>query len=106
MPRTWTEDWPFFDAEDDGPWGLSAQAVARRAALDTLGNLTLVSGDLNISAGNGSLSDKQAKFAKHTGLFLNTWFASRLTSMEADIAERGEHLFGLARLTWPGLAAE
>ena len=106
MPRTWTDEWPFVDAEYDGPWGLSAQAVARRAALDTLGNLTLVTGGLNISAGNGSLSDKQAKFAEHTGLFLNKWFAGRLTWTEADIAERGERLFGLARSTWPRLADE
>lgn len=104
LPRTWTDEWPFVDAEYDGPWGASAQAVARRVALDTLGNLTLVTGGLNISAGNGSLADKQAKFAEHTGLFLNKWFAGRAAWTEADIAERGRHLFGLASSIWPGLA--
>ena len=104
MPRTWTDEWPFVTVEYDGPLGSSAQAMARRAALDRLGNLTLVTGGLNISAGNGSLAEKQAKFAEHTGLFLNKWFANRLTWVEADIAERGESLYELARLTWPCLA--
>lgn len=104
MPQTWTDEWPFGDGiEHDGPYGTSTQATARRAAIGTLGNLTLVTSGLNISAGNRGFVDKQAKFDVHTGLFLNKWFGKRADWMESDISDRGEHLFGLARIIWPSL---
>lgn len=71
--------------------------------MNTLGNLTLVTSGLNISAGNKSFADKQVKFAEHTGLFLNKWFAQHDRWAEGQIKQRGEHLATLAASIWPGL---
>jgi hypothetical protein len=71
--------------------------------LNSLGNLSLVTSGLNISAGNQSFAAKQEKFAEHTGLFLNKWFVSRQQWAEAEIRERGEHLASLATSIWPEL---
>lgn len=103
LPRTWTADWPFEGIEYAGPYDNAPQAIARKAALNTLGNLTLVTSGLNISAGNQSFAAKQDKFAEHTGLFLNKWFTSRTQWTEAEIQARGEHLAELAASIWPSL---
>lgn len=92
MPQTWTEAWPYADAEYADRWSDLPHAAARRSAINTLGNLTLVTSGLNISTGNKSFADKQSKFAEHTGLFLNKWFAQPARWSEIEIHERGEHL--------------
>jgi hypothetical protein len=105
MPQTWTEDWPFVDAAHADRYSDLPHAVARRTIVNTLGNLTLVTPGLNISAGNKSFTDKQAKFAEHTGLFLNKWFAGQSRWTEVEIRKRGELLAALAVKIWPGLDA-
>lgn len=105
MPQTWTEGWPFADADYARPWSSEPQAIARTAAVNTLGNLTLLSESLNRSAGNKSFPEKREKFLEHTGLFLTKWFSTRDCWTEADIRERGEHLATLAIRIWPELGA-
>jgi hypothetical protein len=105
MPQTWTEAWPYAAADYADRWSDLPHAVARRLAINTLGNLTLVTPGLNISAGNKGFTDKQAKFAEHTGLFLNKWFAQPARWSEVEIQERGEHLSHYARKIWPNLEA-
>lgn len=104
LPRTWTEEWPFADAEFAAPDDDKPQAISRKSTLNTLGNLTLVTSGLNISAGNQSFSAKQEKFAEHTGLFLNKWFSDQTQWAEAEINTRGEHLAKMAMTIWPSLA--
>jgi len=101
LPRTWTRDWPFAEGDYAAPYSGTPESVSRTHALDTLGNLTLITGGLNISAGNKSFSEKKLKFAEHTGLFLNKWFVARATWDESEITERGEHLATLAASIWP-----
>jgi hypothetical protein len=101
LPRTWTEDWPFADGAYTAPYSGTPESISRTNALDTLGNLTLITGGLNISAGNKSFAEKNQKFAEHTALFLNKWFANRATWDESDIKQRGEHLATLAASIWP-----
>ncbi len=105
MPQTWTEGWPFADADYARPWSGEPQAVARTAEVNTIGNLTLLSESLNRSAGNKSFAEKREKFQEHTGLFLTKWFLTRDSWTEADIRERGEHLATLAIRIWPPLGA-
>lgn len=105
LPQTWTDEWPFAEAEYAGPHSDIPHAVARHSIVDTLGNLTLTTSGLNISAGNDSFAAKQAKYAKHTGLFLNKWFGEYEAWGEAQIRERGERLFALAVKIWRGLDA-
>ncbi|MFC6687804.1 HNH endonuclease family protein [Jhaorihella thermophila] len=71
--------------------------------LDTLGNLTLLTGGLNISSGNKGFLEKREKFAEHTGLFLNKWFQKRDAWFEKDIIERGKALAEMALKIWPPL---
>ena len=103
LPQTWTEEWPFTDEEHADRYSDAPHAVARRSVVNTLGNLTLLTSGLNISAGNKSFAEKKAKFAEHTGLFLNKWFAQHDGWAETQIKQRGEHLATLAASIWPSL---
>ena len=105
LPRTWTEQWPFSGVEYAAPYSGMAQAVSRQAVINTLGNLSLVTGGLNISAGNKSFAEKQQKFAEHTGLFLNKWFAGHSRWTEDEIRQRGEKLATVATSIWKTLGA-
>ena len=101
LPRTWTNEWPFSDTEYADPYSNLPQAVLRQSMINTLGNLTLVTGGLNISAGNKSFLEKKQKFAAHTGLFLNKWFVDHDLWAEEQIKQRGVRLAVLARSIWP-----
>jgi hypothetical protein len=103
LPRTWTEEWSFPEGVYAGPFSGEVQALARAGVVNTLGNLTLLTGGLNISAGNKSFEEKKQKFSKHTGLFLNKWFHDRERWSEHEIRNRGEHLASLAVRIWPAL---
>ncbi len=103
MPQTWTEKWPFVDGDYVEPFTDDPRSAARRSMVNSLGNLTLITGALNISAGNRGFDEKKDKFAEHTGLFLNKWFVSRDAWNEDDIRERGERLSDLAAQIWPNL---
>ena len=106
MPQTWTKDWPFEDGEerDYPPDDPNDPRVMRRGILiHTLGNLTLSTSGLNIAAGNASFAQKKEKFAEHSGLFLNRWFAEKTEWTETEILERGEKLADLAKDIWIGL---
>lgn len=105
LPQRWTKEWPFLGTDyADFDSGLP-QAQSRQSLVNTLGNLTLLTNGLNISAGNKSFVEKKKKFAKHTGLFLNKWFANYAGWTEDEIRQRGEHLATLARSIWPHLTA-
>lgn len=103
LPQTWTDDWPFPEGEYFSCYSDFPETIARKAAANSLGNLTLITSGLNISASNRSFAEKRAKFAEHTGLFLNKWFVGREEWAEAQIKERGEHLASLAVKIWPAL---
>lgn len=106
LPQSWTEEWPYRSVEFARPWSGEPQALARSAIADTLGNLTLLTGGLNISAGNKSFAQKKEKFEEHTGLFLTKWFHKCDQWAEEEIRERAEHLGSLAIRTWPSLPKE
>ncbi|MEL6913576.1 MAG: DUF262 domain-containing protein [Pseudomonadota bacterium] len=103
MPQTWGDDWPLPDGSTADPSSMDQQTVARNAKLHTLGNLTLLSSGANISSGNKSFKMKKKKFAEHSGLFLNKWFAIRDRWTEDEIEERGAALATLALEVWQPL---
>jgi uncharacterized protein with ParB-like and HNH nuclease domain len=103
MPQSWGDDWPYEDGSTGQPLDEDGKTIARNATLHTLGNLTLLTGGLNISSGNKSFVEKKAKFAEHTGLFLNKWFSCKSQWTEEEIRERGERLADLAVARWVGL---
>jgi len=47
--------------------------------------------------------EKKAKFAEHTGLFLNKWFTGKTRWTDDEIRERGERFADVAVSRWIGL---
>lgn len=105
LPVSWTEEWPFADGEFVGRSSEDQRAERRNRMLHTLGNLTLLTGGLNIGASNKSFSEKREKLKQHSGLFLNRWFLERNSWDESAILERGEALSSMAISIWPPLEA-
>lgn len=100
LPQTWTDEWPFPDGQTHEVYSDEPDALARRTLVHSLGNLTLLTGGLNISSGNSGFAVKKEKFEEHTGLFLNKWFTKKGHWTEAEIRERGEHLAAMAAQIW------
>src|SRR5207245_7022000 len=67
MPQSWSEHWPL-EAQAGAELELAAQR--RDAAVDRLGNLTLVTGVLNPALSNGAWLIKRAELKKHSALTL------------------------------------
>jgi hypothetical protein len=103
LPISWNDDWPFSDGPFVERYSGDVRAEARNTLLHGLGNLTLMTGALNISSGNSSFIDKRDKYDEHTTLFMNKWFSKKSKWDEHDIRERGEHFAELALRRWPGL---
>lgn len=103
LPQSWGAEWPLATGDTVDPASLEQETIARNAKLHTLGNLTLLSGGLNISSGNKSFKKKKKKFKDHTGLFLNKWFQKRDQWTEVEIEERSSALADLAIEIWPAL---
>ena len=103
LPVTWTEDWTFADGEWVDERSDDPRVVRRAQALHTLGNLTLITGGLNVSSGNKGFLAKKEKYEEHTSLFLNKWFADHEEWHEEKILCRGEALSEKAMKIWVGL---
>lgn len=103
LPQSWGDEWPLPNGELSDPASLEQETISRNSKLHTLGNLTLLTGGLNIVSGNKSFKKKKKKFKEHTGLFLNKWFQDRDHWTETEIEERGAALADLAVNIWPSL---
>lgn len=103
LPVSWNENWPFSEEPFVARYSGDHRAIARNTLLHTVGNLTLMTGGLNISSGNSSFADKRNKYDAHTTLFMNKWFSKKTKWDETDIGERGEYLAKLALQRWGGL---
>lgn len=104
LPQAWGEEWPLPNGDFADSTSLGQETTARNVKIHTLGNLTLLSGGLNISSGNKSFKKKKEKFEEHTGLFLNKWFQKCGQWTEVEIEERSVALAELAVKIWPKLA--
>jgi hypothetical protein len=82
--------------------GIETPALARARLIHTIGNLTLLTQELNSSISNGPIAIKSKAIAADSDLRLNAWLRTNpLTSWsEADIAVRGKELFATARGIW------
>lgn len=74
----------------------------RERLIHTVGNLTLLTGELNAAASNGPWPTKTAKIVADSDLRLNAWLRvdAPQTWSEADIVERGRGLFEYAMAIW------
>lgn len=95
MPRSWESNWPLI-AED--PIEAKAQRIQK---IDTLGNLTLVTGKLNTSLSNSAWDKKRDTLRKHAILRMNHEVIEHETWSDESILARGEKLYEVFRTLWP-----
>lgn len=100
LPQKWTDEWPFPNGQTHAVDADEPDARDRRALVNSLGNLTLLTRSLNSSSGNSGFTKKKEKFEEHTSLFLNKWFMKKNQWTETEIRERSEHLAKMAAKIW------
>lgn len=101
LPQRWGSGWPFADGEVSSYSTLSERAQERNHRLNTLGNLTLVTGPLNSSLGNADFASKKKKLDEHSLLALNKPLLGKAEWAEQQIEERAAVLMKLAVQIWP-----
>lgn len=94
------EDYPY--PEIAIPDGHDA-AGFRKVLVNTIGNLTLLTGANNTAASNNAFPIKREKIVKDSDLRLNAWLRTdtRDTWIEHDIVQRSAELFELGLKIWP-----
>jgi hypothetical protein len=111
LPQGWTGHWPF----PDGMKGHTVQELyttasddpcvaptrTRNAALQTLGNLTILTHPLNSSVSNGPWKDKRPEILRLSLLPINQALHDYETWDEASIQQRGDELLKRALKRWP-----
>lgn len=104
MPQNWSAYWPLTASDT------SAEAVKdrRNSLIHTVGNLTLLNGSLNPLQSNKAWTDaadpkneKRAAMQANSTLFLNKELTDEPVWDEAQIVERSNRLFSLAKAVWP-----
>ena len=110
MPYQWEEYWPL----PDGSKGMTyselygaeegnkrAEATKfRNSKVQTIGNLTIISGPLNSAIQNRSWNIKKAELQKHSLLAINRMLWGLDEWNEVTIENRSKELFGLAKRIW------
>ncbi len=76
MPQTWSTYWPLSSEAKADPVTEQKSITRRNALVNTLGNLTLITGGLNPALSNSSWSVKRPELLKFTKLNLNQYFHS------------------------------
>jgi hypothetical protein len=111
MPQSWQEHWPLpsgerglvsdqlASAKDDDP--RVTATLARRALVQTMGNLTIITQPLNSSSSNANWAEKRQELLMHALLPINRDLHKYETWNESTIAARGEALFERALKIWP-----
>jgi uncharacterized protein with ParB-like and HNH nuclease domain len=102
MPQGYKpEEWPYLQKDVD----TNTLQVGRWNAINTLGNLTLLTQQLNSTVSNGPFSKKRSEIAKQSQLKLNSYFQQFTDDFQWDekaIAIRSLHLAAVALKIWPG----
>ena len=104
MPQNWEEHWPLNGELVEAGGGDVPGYWEREAALQTLGNLTIITDQLNRSLGQAAFSDKAPKLVEHSNLTMNRRIAEQDKWDETNIRARGEALADLAVKVWPSPA--
>ena len=105
MPVAWQDHWPLHNGageqinHEDPVYG--ERYWERETAINTLGNLTIVTDILNRSLSNLPFEDKKVNLIEHSNLTLNRRIAEQENWEESTIRERGETLATLASTIWP-----
>ena len=97
MSREWRRHWPL--SAPEGTPEAEEQTEHRNSLLHTIGNLTLLTKELNPSVSNGPWDRKLDAILKHSALNLNRTLAKRRD--EAAIQARTDALLKTAMKLWP-----
>jgi len=103
MPQSWRENWRIpniSDTEDDISTEDLLAEMERDSLVHTLGNLTLLTHNLNAAVSNGPFSVKMPAIRAHASLALNRELNGFTQWNEETIATRGAALFEVARKIW------
>jgi uncharacterized protein with ParB-like and HNH nuclease domain len=110
MPQEWIENWPMTDGsrgltydqlEDSDPSDPEAMATRRRNLLiHSIGNLTIVSQELNSAVSNSDWSAKKPELLKSSLLPINQQLVDKSEWNEESITERSTDLFKNALGIW------
>lgn len=110
MPQGWIANWPLpdgskgmelleqLDSETSDP--RAAATRARSSAVQTLGNMTILSSSLNSSQSNLPWSEKRPAMARHSLLPINQEVLSSESWDESTILKRGQALYDRALQIW------
>lgn len=103
MPQSWEAFWPLPASITADPITEQKAIMRRGIVLNTLGNLTLITGSFNSSLQHAAWQDKKPELLTYGKLNLTQYF-HRQDAIEWDetaICKRTEHLFKLLVGMWP-----
>lgn len=110
LPQDWVKNWPLSDGSKgmdflelyDAPANDPRAKMSRQrgVALQTLGNLTILSSGLNTAQSNLHWDKKRSELMKHSLLPLNQSIFNMQAWDESKILIRGEDLFNRALSVW------
>jgi hypothetical protein len=100
LPQTWETHWPIPDELDDH-FQRSEFRDMRNDVLQSLGNLTLITGKFNASLQNGSWDKKRPELLKYSKLNLTRYFADIDEWDEEAIGKRSKLLVAELIKLWP-----
>jgi hypothetical protein len=112
MPQAWAAHWPLDRSASINPeTGLADPITEQKAQqrrdrlVNTLGNLTLITGSLNPSLSNSAWCDKRPELIKFSKLNLTQYFHGNeaVDWNEAAIERRTSYLCGQLTRIWPAL---
>jgi len=110
LPRDWIKHWPLPNGQrgatrEERLQVANPESDTRDRMLHTIGNLTLLTGNLNSALRNHPFEEKVSQIEGYSLLALNAYFRKRVDDGkgwdEAAIDERGRALFGTAKAVWP-----
>jgi uncharacterized protein with ParB-like and HNH nuclease domain len=112
LPQNWIEHWPLSGGETGMSWeqitraeegdSLAEASKARHQVLNTFGNLTILTQELNSSVSNAAWETKKPALLGASLLPINQNLHSHAEWNEETIEKRGKELFARATKIWPG----
>jgi hypothetical protein len=106
MPQTWSTHWPIANDANLDPVAELKAVTRRERLINTLGNLTLITGSLNPSLSNSGWVTKRPELLKFSKLNLTQYFHGKDAEQwsEEAIERRTRYLYSQMIKIWPPLS--